>query len=259
MAKARRGATRLCGVIAVDKPDGLTSHDVVDALRRLTGEGRIGHAGTLDPAATGLLLVCIGPATRLSELLMADDKVYQARIRFGTATDTDDAQGLVVASAPLAPGLSDEQFASEVLAGFLGTQEQLPPRFSAIKKEGRKAYEAARQGLDPGLEPRTITVYELRLLGATAEYWDVQAHVSKGTYIRALARDIGEAVGSKAHLASLRRLSCGAVSLTQAHTLKELEQAAAPDGRGIEALFLDLQADLGIPQELLPEGLRNAL
>ncbi|MCL1846547.1 MAG: tRNA pseudouridine(55) synthase TruB [Coriobacteriia bacterium] len=259
MTKARRGATDLCGVIAVDKPEGMTSHDVVDALRRLTGEGRIGHAGTLDPMATGLLLVCIGPAARLSELLMAGDKVYQARIRFGAATDTDDAQGVVIASAPLVAKLSDEQFALEVLAGFLGAQEQLPPRFAAIKKDGQKAYVAARKGLDLELEPRTITVHGLRLLEVGAEHWDVEACVSKGAYIRALARDIGEAVGSKAHLASLRRLSCGTVTLAQAHTLKELEQAVAVGGRGIKALFLDLQTDLGITQELLPEGLRNAL
>jgi tRNA pseudouridine55 synthase len=249
--KARRGATTLCGVIAVDKPKGMTSHDVVNRLRRLTGEGRIGHAGTLDPAATGLLLVCIGPATRLSDTLMAGDKIYEARIAFGTATDTDDAEGKPIATADLPSNLSDENFAREVLAGFTGDIQQIPPQFAAIKKDGRKAYERARAGERFELEPRSVSIHILDLRVAQSDYWDIVAEVSKGTYIRALARDIGEAVGCRAHLAALRRTRVGAVTLEQAHTLEELEQ------RTISDCFLDLAANLRLPTQTTPGGTRD--
>jgi tRNA pseudouridine55 synthase len=242
VAKIKRGATDLCGVIAVDKPSGMTSHDVVARLRRFTGEGRIGHAGTLDPAATGLLLVCVGPATRLSDALMAGDKTYEARVVFGAATDTDDAEGVVVAEAPLPAELADEDFARAVLAGFIGEQEQMPPAYSAIKKQGKKAYELARAGKAVELEPRRVTIHALRLVEATAEYWDIEATVSKGTYVRSLARDLGEAVSSRAHLSALRRTRSGQVSVEQAHTLEELEALTAQTPTGINACFLDLTA-----------------
>jgi riboflavin kinase/FMN adenylyltransferase len=252
MAKPKRGATNLCGVIAVDKPGGMTSHDVVDCLRRLTGEGRIGHAGTLDPAATGLLLVCIGPATRLSAELTGCDKTYEARIVFGTATDTDDAEGSPIATAPLPATLADADFARKVLASFVGEQEQLPPRFSAIKKGGRKAYELARAGKAVELEPRPVTIHALRLIEATADYWDIEAEVSKGTYLRSLARDLGIAVGSQAHLGALRRTRSGRVSLEQAHTLGELGK------KDLRSCFLDPIGDLGLAKELLSGGSTQA-
>jgi tRNA pseudouridine55 synthase len=220
--KPKRGATKLCGVLAVDKPAGMTSHDVIDRLRRITGEGRIGHAGTLDPAATGLLLVCVGAATKRSEKLMGHDKTYQARILFGAATTTDDAEGDILRQAAVPENLSDASFAKEVLARFVGEQEQLPPQFAAIKKDGRKAYELARKGETVQLEPRLINIYQLELLYAGSDYWDVIASVSKGTYLRALARDLGEAVGSAAHLGQLRRTRIGKVNVTQAQTLEQL-------------------------------------
>ena len=226
----------------MDKPRGMTSHDVIDTLRQLTGEGRIGHAGTLDPMATGLLLVCIGPATRLSSLIMSHDKVYEARIAFGAATDTDDAEGTIIAQAPLPEGINDTSFAMRVLEGFTGEQNQLPPQYSAIKSEGKKAYESARRGRQVELEPRLVTVYVLKLIEAAGGCWDIEAKVSKGTYIRALVRDIGEAVGSKAHLAALRRVGCGQVSVNQAHTLEQLEKG------DIRSFFLDPWSDLGITE-----------
>jgi tRNA pseudouridine55 synthase len=249
-AKAKRGATDLFGVVAVDKPGGMTSHDVVDRLRCITGEGRIGHAGTLDPAATGLLLVCVGPATRLSDVLMGGDKTYEARVIFGMATDTDDAEGAVIATAPLPAELADEGFARGVLAGFIGEQMQMPPQFAAIKKNGKKAYELARAGKPVELEPRSITVHALRLIEAACAYWDIEAEVSKGTYLRALARDLGVAVGSRAHLGMLRRTRVGPVSVDQAHTLEELEH------KEIRSCFLDLVVDLRLSRESLPEGMK---
>jgi tRNA pseudouridine55 synthase len=245
MAKARRGATDLAGVIAVDKPSGLTSHDVVDRLRRITGEGRIGHAGTLDPLATGLLIVCIGPATRLSDALMAGDKTYEARIVFGTATTTDDSAGDVIASAPLPKELASEHFAQSVLAGFVGQLQQIPPQFAAIKQDGKKAYELARAGKPVELSARTVTIHSLGLLALGPTWWDIEARVSKGTYIRSLARDLGEAAGSRAHVGALRRTQSGRVTLDVAHTLEELEQT--PD---IRSCFLDPVNDLGLSQEV---------
>jgi riboflavin kinase/FMN adenylyltransferase len=258
MAKAKRGATDLCGIIAVDKPAGVTSHDVIDCLRRVTGEGRIGHAGTLDPAATGLLLVCVGPATRLSAALMAGEKTYEARVVFGAATDTDDAEGAIIATAEVPGDVADAGFAERVLAGFVGTQQQAPPRFSARKKNGKRAYELARAGKPVELEPRAVTIHELRLIEAGAGYWDIEARVSKGTYIRSLARDLGEAVGSRAHLGILRRTRVGALSVAQAHSLAELETLAGTS-EAIQSCFLDPVVDLGLSPSVIPEGLRGAL
>jgi tRNA pseudouridine55 synthase len=246
MAKAKRGATTLNGVIAIDKPQGITSHDVVDRLRRITGEGRIGHAGTLDPLATGLLLVCIGQATKLSERLMVGDKRYQARVVFGTATDSDDADGQVIATAALPAELSEPEFAATVLSGFIGEQQQLPPRFSAVKKQGRKAYELARAGQEVLLEPKTITIHQLRALAVAADYWDIEALVSKGSYIRSLARDIGEAVGSKAHVGALRRTASGLVTVDKAHHLEELAAMERLQPGSIRSLFLRPVEDLGL-------------
>jgi tRNA pseudouridine55 synthase len=242
MSKPKRGATNLSGILAVDKPSGITSHDVVDRLRRITGEGRIGHAGTLDPAATGLLLICIGPATKQADALMAGRKTYEARILFGAATSTDDAEGSVIATAPIPARIADEAYARGVLAGFEGEQQQMPPQFAAIKKNGKKAYQLARAGEHVELEPRTISIYELRLIAATSEYWDIEADVSKGTYIRALARDLGEAVGSKAHMGALRRTRSGAISIAQAKTLEDLQQG------NVENYFLDPSVDLEASQ-----------
>jgi tRNA pseudouridine55 synthase len=223
--KPKRGATNICGVLAVDKPAGMTSHDVIDALRHITGEGRIGHAGTLDPAATGLLLVCIGPATKRSEKLTGHDKCYDASICFGQATSTDDAQGEVIHTAALLPELGNADFARSVLNNFIGEQLQLPPQFAAIKTGGKKAYELARQGKTVELASRPIHIYSLELLGIAKDRWDIRASVSKGTYLRALARDIGEAVGCPAHLSTLRRTAVGKVTLDQAHSLEELATA----------------------------------
>ena len=248
MSKAKRGATDLNGVIAVDKPRGMTSHDVVNVIRLITGEGRVGHAGTLDPMATGLLLVCIGPATRLSDQLMSCDKVYEARIVFGEATDTDDAEGIVIASAPPPDSLCEMWFVRQTLDAFTGELQQLPPQYSAIKTNGRKAYETARKGESTDLKPRPVTIHSLEIIEARDGHWDIRARVSKGAYIRALARDIGEAMGSKAHLAGLRRTRCGEVTIGQAHTLEELQSD------DIRSFFLDMPSKPGFCHPERSEG-----
>ncbi|MCL2332142.1 MAG: tRNA pseudouridine(55) synthase TruB [Actinomycetia bacterium] len=241
MSKARRGATALAGVLLVDKPAGCSSHDVIARLRRLTGEGRIGHAGTLDPAATGLLVVLFGPATSLSEILHAEDKRYEATICFGAQTSTDDCEGAVIASSEPASELFDPVVAQALLDRFLGRQEQLPPRFSALKVAGVAAYKAARKGRDLDLQPRSIEVFAARLLScdACARSWTVDFQVSKGTYIRALARDIGLAAGTHAHLSALRRTRSGDLSLSDAHTLQEIEQKAGDGPLAVAELFCE--------------------
>ena len=193
----QRGASGLSLVVGVDKPSGMTSHDVVNACRRIFGERRVGHTGTLDPLATGVLPVCIGPATRLDQYLVGHDKTYRARIAFGVSTDTYDALGTVTQRSFVPSDVSDARVARACLADMVGYQLQIPPAFSAIKVQGKKAYEQARSGCEVELESRKITVYEAELLDISNEgetsfvNWDVRFTVSSGTYIRAFARDLG--------------------------------------------------------------------
>lgn len=242
-----RVATGLEGVLPVDKPSGMTSHDVVAALRRATGERRIGHAGTLDPAATGLLVVLVGPYTRLEPYLSASQKRYLATVRFGAATDTDDADGEVVAEAPVPDLVSDELAARETVAALVGVHEQVPPAFSAIKREGVAAHRAARAGSPLALEPRPVRIFEARLLAVRPEAaeWDLELTVSAGTYVRAIARDLGHALGTVAHLAALRRTASGRISLQQAHPLAACIDAATAGL--LDALFVDPFEALGLP------------
>ncbi|MGB4442659.1 MAG: tRNA pseudouridine(55) synthase TruB [Coriobacteriia bacterium] len=245
--RPRRGATDLAGVLLVDKPAGLTSHDVVSALRTATGERRIGHSGTLDPMATGLLVVIIGRATRLERYLVGHDKSYDARIAFGKLTDTLDAEGTVTETAPVPPQVLDETFARDVLARFVGPQDQIPPAYSAIKRGGMSAHRVARAGGTPVLEPRSVEVYEASLRGINAKgpTWDVSFSVSKGTYIRSLARDIGEAAGTLAHLSGLRRTLAGTAAIDGALSL-EAAVAAAEEGL-LEDHLVDPVTLLGMP------------
>ena len=244
----KRGESGLCGILAIDKPSGMTSHDVVNRVRRATGERRVGHAGTLDPAATGLLVVCVGPAARLTTYLTGHDKSYRATIVFGAATTTDDAEGEVVRTADVPVELNDPAFAEEVLAGLVGEHDQVPPAFSAVKRDGKRAYEVARKGGQVELEARRVRIDDARLLGVAAIggplRWEVELDVSKGTYIRSIARDLGERLGTAAYLGSLRRLRAGALSLDQAVTLDQIEEAGQ---EGVPELFCDPVAALTLP------------
>lgn len=240
----KRGESGRAFIIGVNKPCGMTSHDVVGRMRRALGERRVGHAGTLDPAASGVLVVGVGQATRLLGLLTLDDKRYVARIRFGAQTDTDDAEGEIVATAPVPQKLADRAYAEGVLASFLGSQLQVPPAYSAISVDGRRAYARARSGEEVVLEPRAIEVYETNLFvieedeGGIA--WTCAFTVSKGTYIRALARDIGACVGVPAHLEALERTGAGPVGLTSCLSLEKIAQLD-PDsieGRGLDPVKL---------------------
>lgn len=241
--KPKRGASGLSGIMLVDKPAGLTSHDVVARVRRVSGEGRVGHAGTLDPMATGLLVMLVGSATRLTPYLTSAEKSYRARVVFGSETDTDDAEGQVVTSADVPGALTDHAYAESVVAGLVGTHEQVPPAYSAIKKDGVVSYRAARAGSEVVLEPRSIEVSSsllTRVVAGPPVAWDLDLTVSKGTYVRAVARDLGRACGTAAHLGALRRLSSGLLSVSDAVQLASLESPS-----DVVAAFVDPVAALG--------------
>lgn len=212
----------ISGVLVVDKPTGLTSHDVVQIIRRGTNIRRAGHTGTLDPRASGVLVILIGPAVRLSEYVSASDKRYQAVVRLGTSTDTYDADGRVLSTSPVE--ISEEQF-EQVLQQFVGTIEQVPPPYSAVKVKGKKAYEMAREGEEVDLEPRTINVYSLELLEWAPPEAVIDVYCSSGTYVRSLAHDLGEKLGCGAHLVGLRRTKSGRFTLRDAVPLRKLREA----------------------------------
>ncbi|WP_276915922.1 tRNA pseudouridine(55) synthase TruB [Parvibacter caecicola] len=218
-------------VIAIDKPSGMSSHDVVNRVRRIFGERRVGHTGTLDPLASGVLQVCVGPAARLDKYLVDHDKRYEVLVRLGVETDTDDALGQVIRTAPVPCQAANPHLAQEFLRRFEGFQNQMPPLYSAIKVNGAKACDAARKGRVLQLQPRPVEVYSLQLLAVEeTEYglfWRVACHVSKGTYIRSLARDIGAALGCGGSVEQLRRLAVGRLTEAQCVSLKQLEECGA--------------------------------
>ena len=214
------------GLVVVDKPAGMTSHDVVSRMRRIAGTRKVGHAGTLDPMATGVLLVGVSRATRLLGLLAAGDKEYDATIRLGASTVTDDAQGEVETEQD-ATGLDRAAIEREV-GRLTGVIEQVPSAVSAVKVDGKRAYQRVREGEAVELRERTVTVSRFDVLDVRrqAPYIDLDVHVdvSSGTYVRALARDLGTALGVGGHLTALRRTRVGAFDVTQAHRLDALAE-----------------------------------
>jgi tRNA pseudouridine55 synthase len=220
-----RPAPWASGLVIVDKPGGMTSHDVVARIRRLAGTRRVGHAGTLDPMATGVLVIGIEKATRLLGHLMLTEKTYEATIRLGQSTTTDDAEGELAGGRP-ASGVS-RQALDEQVAKLTGDILQVPSSVSAIKVNGQRAYKLTRAGEAPELAARPVTVYEFAVLDVRQDgdflAVAVRVRCSSGTYIRALARDLGAALGTGGHLTALRRTAVGPYDITQARTLEELE------------------------------------
>ncbi len=211
----------ISGVLVVDKPIGLTSHDVVQIVRKGTNIRRAGHTGTLDPRASGVLVILIGPAVRLSEYVSASDKRYQAVVRLGVSTDTYDADGRVESTAPV--NVTEQQFET-ALSKFVGEIEQVPPPYSAVKVKGRKAYEMAREGEEVDLSPRKIQVYNLELLEWAMPEAVIDVYCSSGTYVRSLAHDLGEMLGCGAHLVGLRRTKSGRFTLRDAVPMRKLKE-----------------------------------
>ncbi|MBW6472094.1 MAG: tRNA pseudouridine(55) synthase TruB [Anaerolineaceae bacterium] len=216
----------ISGVIVIDKPIGMTSHDVVQIVRKGTNIRRAGHTGTLDPRASGVLVVLVGPAVRLSEYVSASDKRYQAVIQLGTTTDTYDADGRVLSTTSV--DISEKQF-DDVLQSFVGQIEQVPPPYSSVKVKGRHAYDMARNGEEVDLEPRTINVYNLDLLEWAPPEAVIDVYCSSGTYVRSLAHDLGEKLGCGAHLIGLRRTKSGRFTLRDAVPLRKLREAFEND------------------------------
>ena len=214
--------TALDGAILIDKPAGPTSHDVVDAIRRQFQIKKVGHCGTLDPGATGLLIIVLGRGTKLSEKLMADDKIYEGAIKFGETTDSFDADGELVSSLPVPPLTLDElnRFAAE----FVGDQMQKPPMVSAVKKGGVPLYKLARKGVEVEREARLIHIYNFRFSAYEEPIGRFRIACTKGTYVRSIAHELGQKVGCGAHLATLRRVASGKFDVAQAIQFEEVMQ-----------------------------------
>jgi tRNA pseudouridine55 synthase len=222
------------GALLIDKPSGPTSHDVVDAIRRQFGIKKVGHCGTLDPNATGLLIIVLGRGTKLSEKLMSDDKVYEGTIKFGETTNSYDADGELVASLPVPP-LTLEQL-NEASLPFVGDLMQTPPMVSAVKIKGVPLYKLARKGMEVEREARLIHIYNFRFSAYTEPIAHFRLACTKGTYVRSIAHDLGQKLGCGAHLATLRRVVSGkfdianSIPLDQALSLtpRELEKHVLP-------------------------------
>ena len=210
----------LDGAILIDKPAGPTSHDVVDAIRRRFGIKKVGHCGTLDPNATGLLIIVLGRGTKLSEKLMSDDKVYEGTMKFGEATDSYDSDGDLVASLPVPPLTLDEL--NEAAGEFIGDLMQTPPMVSAIKKDGVPLYKLARKGVEVPREPRLVHIYNFRFTKYEEPLGEFRVACTKGTYVRSIAHDLGQKLGCGAHLSRLRRITSGKFEVSDSHPLEAL-------------------------------------
>lgn len=230
--------SRSDGILLVDKPAGASSHDVVAMTRRARGGVRAGHTGTLDPFATGLLVIALGSATRLIRFLPAEPKVYRASIVFGTATDSDDATGQVIAQG----ALPDESLVRQGIRNLTGVIEQVPPAYSARHVDGRRAYAIAREGGEPVLAPSTVTVQGWDIESFSGATLTATITCSSGTYIRALARDLGRLCGSVAHLAALRRTRIGPF---------DVSSAAPPDAAADAAVISSADALVGMTRQVV--------
>ena len=233
----------LDGALLVDKPAGPTSHDVVDVIRRRFGIKKVGHCGTLDPNATGLLIIVLGRGTKLSEKLMSDDKVYEGTIKFGEATDSYDADGELTGSLPVPPLTLDEL--NQAAAPFVGDLMQTPPMVSAVKKGGVPLYKLARKGLEVPREPRLVHIYSFAFATYQEPLAEFRIACTKGTYVRSLAHDLGQKIGCGAHLAALRRVSSGKFNVADAAPLDAILNLAPGELEKRVIPFLKLAAGEG--------------
>jgi tRNA pseudouridine55 synthase len=238
------------GIVVVDKPEGPTSFDVCARVRRVMGTREVGHCGTLDPLATGVMVVAVGSYTRLVRVLVADDKRYTATIAFGASTTTDDREGEVLERGDASRLTGDDVRAA--LAPLRGKQLQVPPVFSAVHVDGERAYKKARRGDAVEMKPREIVIHEASLVSFAGGVAVVDVHCGKGTYIRALARDLGARLGVPAHLAALRRTAAGAYTLTDAVPLDDLAPTSLKTGvgavRGVPLVEVDEAAARALAQ-----------
>ncbi|MBS4022414.1 MAG: tRNA pseudouridine(55) synthase TruB [Dethiobacter sp.] len=228
------------GILNILKPPGMTSHDVVSCIRRLTGIKQCGHTGTLDPGAAGILPVCVGNATRVSEYVLEMDKTYRAQLSLGSATDTEDASGRVISKMEIPP--LNESDISHILQQFVGRTSQVPPMYSAVRRDGVRLYELARRGETVSREPRQITIYRLKLLALAGNKLFFDVVCSRGTYIRTLCTDIAVRLGTCGHMSFLLRTAVGPFVLNNSYTLEEI--AGLQDDGCLDTAFLPLDTAL---------------
>ncbi len=253
--KPRRPSGRdVTGILLLDKPSGMTSNGALQATKRIFGAAKAGHTGALDPLATGVLPLCFGEATKFSQYLLDSDKRYWTEIRLGVRTDSGDADGEVLETRPV-PALT-EAAVDAALEAFRGDIQQVPSMYSALKHKGQPLYKLARQGITVEREARTVTVYENRLLGLKGDRLTLEIACSKGTYVRTIAEDLGEALGCGAHVTALRRTAVGPFRLEQAVAPGTLEAARSEGGfEAMDAFLLPLASAVGhFPEVLLPEA-----
>jgi tRNA pseudouridine55 synthase len=217
----KRDDSGLSGVLNIDKPSGMTSHDVVDAVRRAAKMRKVGHTGTLDPMATGVLPLCVGQATRIAQYMIAEDKAYRVKMRMGLVTDSQDITGAVLEDND--PGTLDEELIKQAVESFIGGQEQIPPMVSAKRVDGKRLYELAREGVEIEREPCQITVHSIELHGIEGREVEFTVACSKGTYIRTLCHDMGRKLGCGAATSGLIRTRCGAFNIDGSVPLDKLD------------------------------------
>lgn len=235
------------GAVLIDKPAGPTSHDVVDGIRRAFRFEKVGHCGTLDPNATGLLIIVLGKATKLSEKLMSDDKVYEGTIKFGESTDSYDADGELVSSLPVLPMTLEE--INEAALTYQGDQMQMPPMVSAVKVKGVPLYKMARKGLEVERKARLIHIYNFQFSKYEEPFGFFRMACTKGTYVRSVAHELGQKLGCGAHLATLRRTVSGRFDVKESVTFEDVLKMSPPDLQKRVIPFLKLAAQLSLPPE----------
>ncbi|WNL39332.1 tRNA pseudouridine(55) synthase TruB [Halomonas sp. PAMB 3232] len=240
MARRRKGLP-VNGVMLLDKPKGLSSNHALQRVRRLFEAQKAGHTGTLDPMATGLLPICLGEATKFSAHLLEADKMYRTRVELGVMTDTGDAEGEVLERRDV-PALTEHDIEAAI-ARFRGEIDQVPPMYSALKHQGRKLYELAREGKEVERKARRVCIHEARLIGFDGAAFELEVSCSKGTYIRTLAEDIGAALGCGAHISALRRLRTGPFDSEAMWTLEEIEALADQPTREAKLMPVDVLVD----------------
>lgn len=243
MGRRRQHGRNVTGILLLNKPAGLSSNEALQQVKRLFQARKAGHTGSLDKLATGLLPICLGEATKMSGFLLNSDKHYRATFKLGEKTRTGDTEGEIIESRPV-PAL-DEAAVAGALERFTGEIQQVPPMHSAIKRDGQPLYKLAHQGLEVEREPRTVTIHAFRLLAWRGDELDVDISCSKGTYIRTLAEDLGEALGCGAHVARLHRTGAGPFDDSHAVTLEDLAERAAAGTSRLDELLLPAEAALG--------------
>jgi tRNA pseudouridine55 synthase len=242
MARRRNKGRNVSGILLLDKPVGITSNLALQKVKRLFDANKAGHTGNLDPMASGLLPICLGEATKVSGYLLDSDKVYLGTIRLGQRTNTADAEGEVIETRPVEN--INEDRVRKVLSQFIGEQEQVPPMHSAIKQNGQPLYKLAREGIEVERKARKISIFRLDLLRYSENELEIEVHCSKGTYIRTLAEDIGEALGCGAHLSALRRTQSGPFDMQHVVTLPELEHPAEQGTAELDKLLQPIESAL---------------